>query len=73
MVAKVNGKIKVEFNQAASRELEGPNIFKSLEHVNMKARVSLTPEKNLVVLLQEPDKMNNRMLVNELTTFKSSW
>ncbi|MGQ5709776.1 transcription-repair coupling factor [Lactobacillus sp. PSON] len=68
-VVKLDKKIKVEFDQEASRELEGPNIFKSLEHVNMKARISLTPKKNLVVLLEESDKMNNRMLVNELTTF----
>lgn len=62
-------KIRVEFDLAASRELEGPNIFRALEHVSLKARINLTPEKKLVVLLELPDKMNNRQLFNELTTF----
>ena len=66
---KKKPQIKVEFNLAASRELEGPNIFKALEHVNLKARINLNPERRLVVLLQLPDKMNNRMMFNELTTF----
>lgn len=61
--------IKVEFAPNASHELEGPNIFRSLEHVSLKARISMTPEKHLVVLLQLPDKMNHRMLFNELSTF----
>lgn len=61
--------VKVEFDLSASKELEGPNIFKALEHVSLKARINLNPEKRLVVLLQLPDKMNNRMLFNELTTF----
>ena len=62
-------KIKVEFDKAASHELEGPNIFRALEHVSLKARISMTEEKKMVVLLELPDKMNNRMLFNELITF----
>lgn len=65
-------KVKVEFDQAASHELEGPNIFRALEHVSLKARISMTPEKKMVVLLELPAKMNNRMLFNELTVFLTS-
>ncbi|EEJ71081.1 transcription-repair coupling factor [Lactobacillus ultunensis] len=68
-VLKNGDKIKVEFNNAASHELEGPNIFKALEHVNMKARISMNQEKRMVVLLQIPDEMKNRVLFNELATF----
>lgn len=62
-------RIRVEFNQAASHELEGPNIFRALEHVSLKARISLTPEKKLVVLLELDKDMKNRVLFNELSTF----
>ena len=62
-------KIKVEFTNAASRKLEGPNIFKALEHVSLKARISMNQEKRMVVLLLLPDKMKNRVLFNELATF----
>lgn len=71
-IRKITDKIRVEFNNHASRELEGPNVFKALEHVNMKARISLDAEKKMIVLLSESDKMNNRMLVNELTTFMTA-
>lgn len=64
-----NDKIKVEFNNNASHELEGPNIFKALEHVDLKARISMNQEKRMVVLLQLLDEMKNRVLFNELTTF----
>ncbi|MDE6492877.1 MAG: transcription-repair coupling factor [Lactobacillus sp.] len=66
---KKDDKIKVEFDIKASKELEGPNIFKALEHVSFKARISMTKDKKMVVLLLLPDKLNNRMLFNELTTF----
>ncbi|CCI85138.1 transcriptional repair coupling factor [Lactobacillus pasteurii DSM 23907 = CRBIP 24.76] len=62
-------RIKVEFDGPASRELEGPNIFKALEHVNLKARINLAPNKDLIVLLDVPDKVNSRMLFKELNTF----
>lgn len=68
-VVKKDDKIKVEFDIRASKELEGPNIFKALEHVSFKARISMTKDKKMVVLLLLPDKLNNRMLFNELTTF----
>lgn len=68
-VVKTDDKIKVEFTNAASRKLEGPNIFKALEHVSLKARISMNQEKRMVVLLLLPDKMKNRVLFNELATF----
>lgn len=68
-VIKTGNKIKVEFNVAASHELEGPNIFRALEHVSLKARISMSPEKRMVVLLLLPDGMKNRVLFNELATF----
>ncbi len=69
VLKKDNNTIKVEFNNVASHELEGPNIFRALEHVSLKARISMNQEKRMVILLQLPDKMKNRVLFNELTTF----
>ncbi|GGV14164.1 transcription-repair coupling factor [Lactobacillus acetotolerans] len=66
---KTGNRVKVEFNNHASHELEGPNIFKALEHVSLKARINMTHEKRLVVLLELPEKESNRMLFNELSTF----
>lgn len=66
---KVKDQVKVVFNDHASRELEGPNIFKALEHVSFRARISLNPQKRLVTVLQLPDKLNYRRLFDELTTF----
>lgn len=71
-IRKIAEKIRVEFDHQATQELEGPNIFKALEHVNMKARISVDAEKRMVALLEGPDNMNNRMLVNELTTFMTA-
>lgn len=65
-------RIKVEFDAEASKELEGPNIFRALEHVSFKARISMTPEKHLSVLLELPDKLKNRVLINELKTLLHS-
>ncbi|WEV38386.1 transcription-repair coupling factor [Lactobacillus sp. ESL0680] len=71
-IVKTANRVKVEFAPDASRELEGPNIFKALEHVNLKARISLSPQKRLAVLLELPDKENSRMLTNELMTFMTA-
>lgn len=62
-------KIRVLFNNRASRELEGPNVFRALEHVSWRARVSLDQAKRLNVLLELPDKVKNRQLFNELNEF----
>ncbi|WEV70602.1 transcription-repair coupling factor [Lactobacillus sp. ESL0785] len=72
MIVKTGTKVKVEFAPPASRELEGPNIFKALEHVNLKAKISLSSQKRLVALLELPEKENSRMLTNELLTFMTA-
>ena len=64
--------IKIEFSRAASDELKGPNIFKALEHVSFKAKISLTPSKRMVVLLELPTNINNRQLFNNLITFMTA-
>ena len=71
-ITKSNNQVKVEFDNEASRELEGPNIFKALEHVSLKARINLSPQKRLIVLLELPAKIQSRQLFNELTTFMAS-
>lgn len=68
-IIKQGQQVKVEFQKSASKELEGPNIFKALEHVSLKARINLTPQKRLVVLLTVSEKIYQRQLVNELTIF----
>lgn len=68
-VEKHNKQIIVEFNENATHLLEGPNIFKALEHTNLKAKVSINPEKHLVVLLTIPSDMKNRLLFIELHDF----
>ncbi|MCT6807229.1 MAG: transcription-repair coupling factor, partial [Bombilactobacillus sp.] len=68
-ITKSNNQVKVEFDNEASRELEGPNIFKALEHVSLKAKINLSPQKRLIVLLELPAKIQSRQLFNELTTF----
>lgn len=69
VIREKNNKIKVEFDKIASKELQGPNVFKALEHVDLKARINMTPEDRLVVLLELPQKFNNRMMFNELNKF----
>lgn len=71
-ITKINSQVKVEFDNEASRELEGPNIFKALEHVSLKAKINLSPQKRLIVLLELPTKIQSRQLFNELTTFMAS-
>lgn len=64
----IKDKLKVEFNLESSKHLQGPNIFKALEHVNMKASVALTEQQHLTVLLTK-GVMKRRVLFNELETF----
>ncbi len=68
-IVKINQQVKVEFGMAASKELQGPNIFKALEHVSFKAKINLSPQKKMIVLLEVPAKVNHRQLFNELTNF----
>lgn len=71
-VRQNQGKIAVLFNNRASRELEGPNIFRALEHVSWRARVSLDQAKRLNVLLELPAQVKSRQLFNELNEFLGS-
>ena len=72
-ITKVNDhEVKVEFAKEASSELQGPNIFKALEHVSYKVKISLSPVKRLVVLLELPENINHRQLFANLVTFMSA-
>ena len=72
-ITKVNDhEVKVEFAKEASSELQGPNIFKALEHVSYKVKISLSPTKRLVVLLELPENSNHRQLFANLVTFMSA-
>ena len=62
-------KIKVVFSASASKELSGPNIFKALEHVSWKARISMRPDQKMVVLLEVPPQAKRRTMFSELGTF----
>lgn len=64
--------IQIIFTNKATQELEGPNVFKALEHVSLRARVNLDPKQRLNVMLEVPDKMSSRQLFNELSEFLSS-
>ena len=72
-ITKVNDhEVKVEFAKEASSELQGPNIFKALEHVSYKVKISLSPVKRIVVLLELPENINHRQLFANLVTFMSA-
>ena len=69
LTQKSNDKLQVIFNNQASEELEGPNIFKALEHVSLRARINMDPQKRLNVMLELEKNMSTRQLFNELHTF----
>ena len=69
LTQKSNDKLQVIFNNQASEELEGPNIFKALEHVSLRARINMDPQKRLNVMLDLEKNMSTRQLFNELHTF----
>ncbi|RHW50703.1 transcription-repair coupling factor [Lactobacillus bombicola] len=71
-IIRVKQQIKVEFDVSASKELTGPNIFKALEHVSLKVKINLNPQKHLVVLMTLLDNMSKRQLINELIKFMSA-
>ena len=71
-VVQKGQKIQIIFDNKASRELEGPNVFKALEHVNLRARVSTDQHQRLNVMLEVPDKMSMRQLFNEMNIFLSA-
>lgn len=66
---EAGGKIRVVFTNHASHALEGPNVFRALEHVSLRARVALNQAQRLVVQLILPAKIKPRVLVNEIGTF----
>lgn len=68
-LVKEKDQIRVIFSDYGSREMEGPNIFKALEHVSWKARIALGAQKRLVVTLLLPDKLTRRAMFTELGTF----
>ena len=68
-LVKEKAQIRVIFTDSGSREMEGPNIFKALEHVSWKARIALGAQKRLVVTLLLPDKLTRRAMFTELGTF----
>lgn len=68
-VVQKDDHIQVIFNNHATKELEGPNVFKALEHVSLRARVNIDPEKRLNVMLETDQKMATRQLFNELHRF----
>jgi len=72
-ITKINNQqVKVEFELEASKELQGPNIFKALEHVSFKAKINLSPANRLVVLLELPDNLHQRQLFTNLITFMTA-
>lgn len=68
-VVQKDDRIQVIFNNHATKELEGPNIFKALEHVTLRARVNIDPEQRLNVMLETEKNMSMRQLFNELHRF----
>ena len=68
-VVQKGDRIQVIFNNHATKELEGPNVFKALEHVTLRARVNVDPEQRLNVMLKMENNMSTRQLFNELHRF----
>ena len=65
-------KIQIIFDKKASKHLEGPNIFKALENVNLRARINSDPQERLNVMLEVEKKTSTRQLFKEITTFLSA-
>lgn len=68
-IVQKNNFIQVIFNNHATKELEGPNVFRALEHVTLRARVNIDLEQRLNVLLETEKNMSTRQLFNELHHF----
>ncbi|MBP2057283.1 transcription-repair coupling factor (superfamily II helicase) [Lactobacillus colini] len=68
-VVQKDDKIQIIFNNHATKELEGPNIFKALEHVSLRARINVDPKQRLNVMLEVEHNMSTRQLFNELHRF----
>ncbi|QNQ81796.1 transcription-repair coupling factor [Lactobacillus sp. PV012] len=71
-IEQKDDKVHIIFDKEASRHLEGPNVFKALENVNLRARVNNDPQERLNVMLEVEKKTSTRQLFKELTTFLSA-
>lgn len=65
-VIRKKDKIQIIFSNKATQELEGPNIFKALEHVSLRARVNTDQQSRLNVILELEKDIKSRKLFAEL-------
>ncbi|WP_297816065.1 transcription-repair coupling factor [uncultured Lactobacillus sp.] len=68
-VVQKDNHVQIIFNNKASQELEGPNVFKALEHVTLRARVNMDPKQRMNVVLEVSEKMSSRQLFSEIREF----
>lgn len=67
-ITNLDKKIDIVLDQKASEELKGPNIFRTLEHVCFRARVSVDHDRLHVRLILD-SKSSWRTIFNELKVF----
>lgn len=67
-ITNIDEKIDIVLDQKASEELKGPNIFRTLEHVYFRARVSVDHDCLHVRLILD-SKSSWRTIFNELKVF----
>ncbi|MCT7752675.1 MAG: transcription-repair coupling factor [Lactobacillus iners] len=67
-ITNIDEKIDIVLDQKASEELKGPNIFRTLEHVCFRARVSVDHDCLHVRLILD-SKSSWRTIFNELKVF----
>lgn len=67
-ITNIDEKIDIVLDQKASEELKGPNIFRTLEHVCFRARVSVDHDRLHVRLILD-SKSSWRTIFNELKVF----
>lgn len=67
-ITNIDEKIDIVLDQKASEELKGPNIFRTLEHVCFRARISVDHDCLHVRLILD-SKSSWRTIFNELKVF----
>lgn len=67
-ITNIDKKIDIVLDQKASEELKGPNIFRTLEHVCFRARVSVDHDCLHIRLILD-SKSSWRTIFNELKVF----
>lgn len=67
-ITNIDKKIDIVLDQKASEELKGPNIFRTLEHVCFRVRVSVDHDRLHVRLILD-SKSSWRTIFNELKVF----